>query len=105
MDIDIFASTELELGRFSDCICRELLELSKSSQCLAFSRYQGSALAKRFHMVAWTMYEEDIDSERMHLDEGRVYALNVVFDEMLNEAVREKMQKQTPSGKESGTLM
>ena len=45
-------------------------------------------------MVAWTMYEEDVDSERMHLDEGRVYELNIVFDEMLNEAVREKMQKQ-----------
>ena len=64
---------------------------------MAFSRYQGSALARRFHMVAWsrmTMYEEDIDSERMHLDEGRVYELNIVFDEMLNEAVREKIQKQ-----------
>ena len=48
-------------------------------------------------MVAWsrmTMYEEDIDSERMHLDEGRVYELNIVFDEMLNEAVRETIQKQ-----------
>ena len=57
-------------------------------------------------MVAWTKYdEEDIDSERMHLDEGRVYELNVVFDEMPNEAVSEKVQKQTPSGKESGTLM
>ena len=70
MDVDIFASTELELGRFSDCIGRELLELSK---CSAFSKHQGSALARRFHMVAWsrmTMYEEDVDSERMHLDEG-----------------------------------
>ena len=48
-------------------------------------------------MVAWsrmTMYEEDIDSERMHLDEGRVYELNIVFDEMLNEAVRKSLQKQ-----------
>ena len=26
MDIDIFASTELELGRFSDCIGREFVE-------------------------------------------------------------------------------
>ena len=40
------------------------------------------------------MYEEDVDSERMHLDEGRGYELSIVFDEMLNEAVREKMQKQ-----------
>ena len=40
------------------------------------------------------MYEEDVDSERMHLDEGRVYELNIVFDEMLNEAVREKMLRQ-----------
>ena len=94
MDVDIFASTELELERFSDCIGRELLELSK---CSAFSRYQGSALARRFHMIAWSrmsMYEEDVDSERMHLDEGRVYELNIVFDEMLNEAVRETIQKQ-----------
>ena len=45
-------------------------------------------------MVAWTMYEEDVDSERMHLDEGRVYELKIVFDEMLNEAVREKMLRQ-----------
>ena len=48
-------------------------------------------------MVAWsrmTMYEEDIDSERMHLDEGRVYELNIVFDEMLNEAVGENMLRQ-----------
>ena len=53
--------------------------------------------AKRFHIVAWTKittYEEDVDSERMHLDEGRVYELNIVFDEMLNEAVRETIQKQ-----------
>ena len=42
-----------------------MLELSK---CSAFSKHQGSALARRFHMVAWTMYEEDVDSERMHLD-------------------------------------
>ena len=47
------------------------------------------------------MYEEDVDSERVHLDEGRGYELSIVirrdstrFDEMLNEAVREKMQKQ-----------
>ena len=26
MDVDIFASTELELGRFSDCIGREFVE-------------------------------------------------------------------------------
>ena len=80
MDVDIFASTELELGRFSDCIGRELLGLTR---CVAFSRYQGSALARRFHMVAWsrmTMYEEDVDSERMHLDEGRGYELNIVFE-------------------------
>ena len=64
------------------------------SKCSAFSKHQGSALARRFHMVAWTMYEEDVDSERMHLDEGRVYELNIVFDEMLNEAVRETIQKQ-----------
>ena len=53
-------------------------------------------------MVAWsrmTMYEEDVDSERMHLDEGRVYELNIVFDEMLNEAVRENMQKQNAEAK------
>ena len=68
--------------------------MSKLSKCSAFSKHQGSALARRFHMVAWTMYEEDIDSERMHLDEGRVYELNIVFDEMLNEAVRETIQKQ-----------
>ena len=59
---------------------------------------------RSFHMVAWTrmaMYEEDVDSERMHLDEGRGYELSIVirrdstgFDEMLNEAVREKIQKQ-----------
>ena len=75
----------------------ELSKLSKSSECSAFSKHQGSALARRFHMVAWsrmTMYEEDVDSERMHLDEGRVYELNIVFDEMLNEAVRETIQKQ-----------
>ena len=75
--------------------------MSKLSKCSAFSRYQGSALARRFHMVAWTMYEEDVNSERMHLDEGRVYELNIVFDEMLNEAVREKMQKQTPMNEAS----
>ena len=46
-----------------------LSNLSKSSECSAFSKHQGSALARRFHMVAWTMYEEDVDSERMHLDE------------------------------------
>ena len=71
--------------------------MSKLSKCSAFSRHQGSALARRFHMIAWsrmTMYEEDVDSERMHLDEGRGYELSIVFDEMLNEAVREKMQKQ-----------
>ena len=48
-------------------------------------------------MIAWsrmTMYEEDVDSERMHLDEGRVYELNIVFDEMLNEAVGENMLRQ-----------
>ena len=45
------------------------------------------------------MYEEDVDSERMHLDEGRVYELNIVFDEMLNEAVRENMQKQNAEAK------
>ena len=50
-------------------------------------------------MVAWTMCEEDVDSERMHLDEGRVYELNIVFDEMLNEAVRENMQKQNAEAK------
>ena len=47
------------------------------------------------------MYEEDVDSERMHLDEGLGYELNILirrdstrFDEMLNEAVGENMQKQ-----------
>ena len=37
---------------------------------------------RSFHMVAWTrmpMYEEDVDSERMHLDEGRGYELNIVI--------------------------
>ena len=59
-------------------------------------------------MVAWTMYEEDVDSERMHLDEGRVYELNVVFDAIRRNAkrsgrgenteatCRSKMPKQTP---------
>ena len=68
--------------------------------------------AKRFHIVAWTRmttYKEDVDSERMHLDEGRVYELNVVFDEMLNEALRDKMQRANPPAmmmsNESGTRM
>ena len=42
-------------------------------------------------MVAWsrmTMYEEDVDSERMHLDEGRVYELNIVFDAIRRNAKR-----------------
>ena len=56
-----------------------------------------------------TMYEEDVDSERMHLDEGRGYVLSIVirrdstgFDEMLNEAVREKMQKQNAEANSNG---
>ena len=48
------------------------------------------------------MYEEDVDSERMHLDEGRGYELSIVFDEMLNEAVREKMQKQNAEANSNG---
>ena len=62
-------------------------------------------------MVAWsrmTMYEEDVDSERMHLDEGRVYELNIVFDAIRRNAkrsgqgehaeatCRSKTQKHTP---------
>ena len=44
-------------------------------------------------MVAWsrmTMYEEDVDSERMHLDEGRVYELNIVFDAIRRNAKRSR---------------
>ena len=32
--------------------------------------------------------EEGVDSERMHLDEGRVYALNIVFDAIRRNAKR-----------------
>ena len=40
----------------------------------------------------------------MHLDEGRVYELNIVFDEMLNEAVGENMQKQNVEAKRRSKL-
>ena len=38
------------------------------------------------------------------MDEGRVYELNIVFDEMLNEAVRENMQKQNVEAKRRSKL-
>ena len=53
-------------------------------------------------MVAWsrmTMYEEDVDSERMHLDEGRVYKLSIVFDAIRRDAAggRTDDRASTPS--------
>ena len=61
-------------------------------------------------MVAWTRmatYEEDVDSERMHLDEGRGYELSIVFDAIRRDAAgggRTDDRASTPSLPQTASL-